>query len=193
MRMRVVAIVCVAALLSGCGFRHLHMVDPVSSPSDRDEINRALAGTSVRMTLADGSTESGVFMSVGADSTMLAHAEDVTTRIVVPTVSVRSMTLVRRGIGAAKGLGCGAAAGAVAFGATCLVLGLAGPDPVEDPTLAKTVLLIVVGAAALAALPLGLLFGAAAGDEQIYIFAVPELAPPSPAQGQRETRGKTDG
>ena len=119
MKSRVVALVLVVALVSGCGPRTI----PVVSSTDVDRANQEIVDRRVTMTMEDGTRMSCERAVVGLDTCTCVYGRGREVRR-IPASSVKSVKIGRPGRGALWGFLIGAGSGLVMGGIDYL----AAPD-----------------------------------------------------------------
>lgn len=121
MRSRIVAVVVLVSLLSGCA--HVREIDIDSGASRLAEITAATSGKSVTVELTTGRTRAGEDLDVGVANTCWTERGasllegDAEERVCVPTSEVRRIIVPRRIRGGFQGAGIGLGVGAGVFGA----------------------------------------------------------------------------
>lgn len=164
-----------AALLTGCS--HVHPSDPTSGTEVIGEVNRAVKGRTVDITLLDTTVLWAENVRVTADSTRFSVVGQPSYSRTwrgkpgsgLPTSEIRAISIRRHGRGALEGAAYGFASG---FGAGA-ILGARDPwVPVRGGA-------AVIGGAGFVA---GLVYGAIAGSKDVYDFTV---APSEPSQRRR--------
>jgi hypothetical protein len=181
---RIVAVVAVAFVLSGC--THVHRIDPVASASELDDLNRALQRRRVSVELVSrypwglGEKLVAEGVCVAADSTSLTlllepadfsalwgvRSYGVKRDTTLSTSAISRMTTTNRFRGTLDGgllgLGIGVTLGALVGGA----LAVSDPwfGPVEEAAAAVGLLFGIIGTG------VGLVTGAIAGSREVYDF-----------------------
>jgi hypothetical protein len=182
---RIVAVVAVASVLSGCA--HVHRIDPVASGSELDELNRALQRKRVSVELVSsvphrlGGKLFAESVHVAADSTsltLLREPGDVEalwsrpsygvkrdTTLSTSAISRMTITNIFRGAldGALIGLGIGGTGGAVWGAATGESPDL-GPPSASKGAAFNGVVFGMLG------LVVGLVCGVVVGSKDVYDF-----------------------
>ena len=181
MARKIVAVVAVASLLSGC--THVHRIDPVASGPELDDLNRALQRRRVSVE-AVGSVPHRRHVKlraegvrVAADSTSLIVLREpseisglwgeprygVKRDTTLSTSAIRRMTATTRLQGAVDGAVVGLGMG-VALGA---ILGATGPKGLLTTGEAAAAGGLILGALAAG---VGLVVGATVGSREVYDF-----------------------
>jgi hypothetical protein len=182
---RLVAVVAVASILSGCA--HVHRIDPVASGPELDELNRALQGKRISVELVSkvshglGVKLNAESVRVAADSTSLTLLREpsdvealwgkpgygVKRDTTLSTSAISRMTITNRLRGALDGaligLGIGGTGGALWGAATGESPDL-GPPSASKGAAFNGVLFGVLG------LVVGLVRGVVVGSSDVYDF-----------------------
>ena len=170
---RTVASITLLVMLAGCA--GIRPYDQVLPEATLDELNRALDGQAVQVTLWDGTEVWGENMTIAPDSAYISVTGrpsnqpplEVVPRMSLPTPEIERIAVTRTGRGARRGAVRGFLMGA-GMGAA---IGASGED---SEALGWTIATGAAGAA------IGLLLGALAGSTDIYnLSEVLKVAPGS--------------